>query len=352
VSGFFDVDALGVRVRVDLAEIGDEAQREQMRRSWSGAVCADEGDPEANITPVPGANFDAAMERTTIDVTLAALKAQSGRMLMFHAAGVADDTGRVAAFIGPSGAGKTTLSGELGRHAGYVSDETIAIGRGLAVSPYRKPLSIVRPGAPKRQVSPADAGLQHLPDAPLRLASLVLMARDPDAETAEIEQVGLAEALPELVSQMSYLRDQERPLQAIAAVCDAVGGVRRLRYRDTSSVPALLPQLFASGAGNSCWAPAPDVATTGPFHADDVLDALVVEHQVLVMTPDRVQVLDGIAPTIWLTATAGGDEDRIVRAVEAEFGPAPDSDSRALVSAALDELVAVGVLGRRGGSGR
>lgn len=355
---FFDVDVLSRRVRVELPDGLDPQFADRARSAWSGAM--GESGREAELT-VPmrlgagtaddlGSRFDHAMERLTVDVTLAALDSLRGRMLMFHAAGVADPSGRVAAFVGPSGRGKTTLSRELGRHHAYVSDETVAVGAGLLVEPYRKPLSVVRGSAPKQQVSPDEAGLRALPDAPLRLASLVLIDRDAALETPEIHPVPLVDAMPELVPQMSYLRDLDRPLQAIAALCDAVGGVRRVRYPDATTVPALLPQLLGGAAGVSAdseWSPAPDTSATGPFHTDQVKDAIVTGSHVMAMTNDTVHVLDGIAPTIWLTACAGADLDRIVERVEAEFGAPPNGDARRLVLAAIDQLLTAGLLGER-----
>lgn len=344
----FDLDVLGRRVRVDLAAHLDASQRAEVHAAWSGALSAGgNGAPDVTVAFSETASFDAAMERLTVDVTLAALAALRSHALMFHAAGIADDRGRVAAFVGPSGRGKTTISRTLGRHFGYVSDETVAIGENLAVSPYRKPLSLVREGQPKQQVSPQQADLRDLPAGVLRLRALVLLDRDPDLATPEIVTVPLVDAIPDLVAQMSYLNDQEQPLQAIARLSDEVGGVRMLRYPDAATVPPLVAGLLDHPGEPSRWMPAPLPASTAPYGAAGVLDAITTDDRVIVMVDSQVQVLDGIAPTIWLAAAGGADIEEIVTSVVAVHGEPPEADPRVLVSAALDELSAAGILRRR-----
>lgn len=343
-----DVDVLGLRARIELPAELDDAQRKRIRTSWSGASSDGDGDADVVVLLQAELEFEQAMERLTVDVTLAALDALRGKALLFHAAGVADPDGRVAAFVGPSGRGKTTLSRALGRHHAYVSDETVAVRPDLSVSAYRKPLSVVRDGAPKDQISPADAGLQPLPEVPLRLQALLLMDRDASLAGPEIVPLPLAEALPELVPQMSYLRDQEHPLQTIAALGDALGGFRLLRYPEAAMVPPLLGEILDAPPAASDWSPVPDAAELGPYDCSEVADAICVDHHVIVMARSVVHVLDGIAPAIWLAARSGADLDRVVEAVEHEYGAPPEGSARALVTEALDELLASGVLSRRG----
>ncbi|GAA3930406.1 hypothetical protein [Microbacterium soli] len=342
-----DVDALGLRVRIELGAGLDGAQRRRVRQAWSGALSTGDGDPDLTVPFPAGADHDRAMERLTVDVTLAALEALRGRALMFHAAGVADERGTVAAFVGPSGRGKTTLSRELGRQWGYVSDETIAVQPDLRVSPYRKPLSVVRPGAPKRQVPAQEAGLKDLPAAALRLGALVLIERDAGLAAPEVTSIPLAEALPQLVPQMSYLRFLDRPLQAVASLADAVGGIRLLRYPDAGTVPALLPQLLTSQTHASGWSPAPEPVPDAPLIADGTADAILTDGFLIVMVGATLHVLDGIAPQVWLSCARGEDIDGIVAGVLAEYGPPPQGDAAALVRSALEELIEAGVLRRR-----
>jgi len=348
VTGLLTVEVLGLRVRIELPGGFEPERFGELAAAWSGAAVLDDAPPVDLTVPFAvGDDFHRAMERLTVDVTLAALDALRGKALLFHAGGVADEQGRVVAFVGPSGRGKTTLSRALGEHYGYVSDETIAVDADLRVHPYRKPLSVVRHGAPKKQVSTAEAGLRDLPDAPLRLTALVLMDRDGDVAAPELVPVGLAEALPELVEQMSYLRDHPRPVSAIAALHDAVGGLRRLRYADASTVAPMVERMLAHPASPSEWAPITTASDTGPFDTAHVDDAITTEGFVVVMVDAVLHVLDGIAPVIWQAAAQGSDTDAIVDAVVAEFGAPPHGDARALVEAALDELIRAGVLRRR-----
>lgn len=284
------------------------------------------------------------MESLSVDVTLAALAVVRDRALMFHSAGVADEQGRVAAFVGPSGRGKTTLSRALGEHYGYVSDETVAVEADLTVKPYRKPLSVVREGQPKEQLAPVDAGLKELPDAPLSLSALVLLERDAAVTAPEIVSVPLVDAVPQLVTQMSYLKEQDAPLHAIARLCDAIGGVQILRYPDAETVPAVMPKLLDKQSRPSVWHSAPDPASEGPYDATGAADAIITDGRVIVMVESTVHVLDGIAPTVWLAAARGQDLHGIVAAVVAEYGEPAEGSATKLVTAALDELVAAGVL--------
>ena len=71
-----------------------------------------------------------------------------------HAAGLTDDRGRVLALVAASGTGKTTAARILGRHLGYLSDETISVGAELEVLPYAE--APVR-GARRRPAAPQGA---------------------------------------------------------------------------------------------------------------------------------------------------------------------------------------------------
>ena len=341
------VDVLGLHVLIEPGDALDEAQCERLRAAWSGAVSADAvTTPDLTVSFDTEGPFDQAMEQLTVDVTLAALEALRGRALMFHAAGVADAGGRVVAFVGPSGRGKTTLSRVLGRRFGYVSDETVAADESRAVHPYRKPLSVVRKDLPKEQVSPVDAGLLPVPSAPLRLSGLVLIDRDPELAAPQLSTVPLAEALPELVTQMSYLRDHPAPLQSIARLCDAVGGVRMLRYPDAETVPAIMPEIFGAEPAASAWHPLALPETSGPYGVAQARDAIQTDEYLIVMVESELKVLDGIAPTIWQAAADGTDLEGIVAAVVDAHGEPPAGSARQIVTDAVNELVVAGVISR------
>ena len=175
---YVDVAAIGATLRIQFAPDVPEESRERVLDAWTGASAkADVVDAVIRIEP--DAEIESMLELLSVRVTLAALERRRGELIMMHAAGVATDDGSVVAFVGPSGRGKTTLSVALGAHFGYVSDETIAVDDDHTVWAYRKPLSMVRPGSPKEQVSPRSAGLLGLPAGRLRLAAIVLLDRRP-----------------------------------------------------------------------------------------------------------------------------------------------------------------------------
>lgn len=343
-----DVGALGVRIRVIFDDDLDDITAEAIRASWQGAWLPYDAaiEPDQTIPVTAGREPDALAESLTVQVTLAALTCRGGELFLFHACGVADPAGRVAAFVGPSGRGKTTLSRALGAVHGYVSDETIAVDTALSVLPYRKPLSVVRERRPKEQVSPDAAGLQPVPEAPLALAALVLITRDGAQPDPAIEQVPFPEAIAELAPQMSYLAELPMPLQLLATLCDRIGGVVRLTYPDAATVPPIVPQLLDHVRVHEAWEPAPP-GENPEFDLSTVADAIRCGDRVVVLAQRWVHVLDGIAPVIWDSLRTGRRTDGIVADVVAEFGVPERGDPRELVDAALDELVAAGVLRRR-----
>lgn len=344
-----DVSALGTRIRLVFADELDDAAVQGIEASWKGARLPSEPEstPDDTILVTAEEDLDLVSEMLTVRVTLAALGRRRGEMFLFHACGVADPDGRVAAFIGPSGRGKTTLSRALGAMHGYVSGETVAVDDDLRVRPYRKPLSVVREGRPKEQLAPEDAGLRSLPDAALVLTALVLLERDEAHSAPHIEQVELPDAIAELVPQMSYLAELPRPLQALAELADRIGGIVRLNYPDASMVAPLLPELLDHARVNGDWAPAPVDVENLEFDLSTVVDAIRCGDRVIVLAERWVHVLDGIAPVIWLALTQGRGTDEIVRDVLDVFGPPPEGDAHALVVAAIDRLADDGILRRR-----
>lgn len=345
-----DINALGARIRMIFEDDLDDRTIDAIRASWRGAcVPYDEAiEPDDTIRVAAAADPELLAETLTVRVTLAALGLRSGEMLMFHACGVADESGRVAAFVGPSGRGKTTLSRALGAQHGYVSDETIAVSaEDLSVVPYRKPLSVVREGRPKEQVSPDAAGLKPLSDAPLTLVALVLIVRDAAHSAPSIERLAFPEAIAELAPQMSYLAEMPRPLQTVAALCDRLGGVVRLTYPDASTVPPILSQLVEHTRVHEEWEAAAADGENPEYDLSAVADAIRCGDRVVVLAQRWVHVLDGIAPTIWNALRAGRGFDGIVDEVIEEFGRPESGDPRELVRDAIEQLVESGLVSRK-----
>ncbi|WCM56084.1 hypothetical protein [Microbacterium sp. EF45047] len=342
------VGALGARIRI---VFGDDVPADVVARTahaWSGASvdAAEEDAAEDARIDVPAVSDpEAFLQQLSTDVTLEALAHNRGRLLMLHAAGVALEDGRVIAFVGPSGRGKTTLSRHLARHFGYVSDETIAFDDELRVLPYRKPLSVIRHGMPKDQIAPADAGLRDLPGVPLRLAAIVVLDRDPGASGVTVEHVPFADAAPDLVAQTSYLTELPGTVSALADLCARAGGVRRLRYAEASEVPAAIERILAPGPASDAGT-ARQLPVLGPEGEVTSADAVDDGDRIVVLAGRTLRVLDGIAPTI--LRHAGEGEEAIVAAVVAAHGAPPSGDPAALVRHAMQELAEAGfVVGER-----
>lgn len=351
----FLVSAVGAIIEIDVSHRDPEFQS-RAHRAWTDALCDGDRRADAVVAVDPEIVAEAALSRLSTDVTIAALAHRRGDPVwMLHAAGIADESGRVVVLSAASGTGKTTAAQHLSQRYAYVSDETIGIDADGGVVPYRKPLSIIeRDSAHKAQValSSFDGG-RPLPDR-LRVAKIVVIDRSPDGpEQPRIEELGTAEALELLGPQTSYLCDSEDPLQRIAALLSATGGAIRLRYREVTSIDPIIADLFRTEirpvapipARASAMTPAP--ASPGTYRQGEIVDELHLDGQTAILqrTPSggRVHVLDGIGPTLWTAARARTLEE-IVDAVVAEHGAPEEGDPRVIVEAAVQELVADGLL--------
>jgi hypothetical protein len=144
----------------------------------------------------------------------------------------------VAAYVAPSGVGKTTIARTLGTHRGYVTDETLVIRPDLSVIAYPKPLSIAgqAPSPVKTQVGPDSLGLRVAP-TDLRLDAIYLLDRRADGPVSPTtEPVEFLESIATLAQQTSFLPQLPHKLHSLAAVVEGVGGVRQLSYREAASV--------------------------------------------------------------------------------------------------------------------
>ena len=258
------VDAFGVPVEVQVR--GDRAGEVLARlgRLWECCSPAAEGtaavttrvlfdsDPDAVRAAelagdVARQHLDDLLQVLTQRITLTAIDARAGQCLMLHAACLADPaTGAAAAFVAPGGTGKTTLVRTLGPGRWYVTDETTVVLGDGRVLPYPKPLSVRR--APdslfKNETPPSAVGLVP-PQGPVHLAALCLLDRD-DAHTGPpgVERLDTLDALVALVPQTSHLPEMPRPLQGLAALCESLGGVHRITYRESAEVAGCLDDLL------------------------------------------------------------------------------------------------------------
>lgn len=249
------IEGLGAAIDIDVVGARAEQVAPIIARAWSGAVRT-EGLPERTLR-IGTDGVDESVELGSEEdehllhhlshvVTQAAIEARAGELMMLHAAGLADpSSGRTVALVAPSGTGKTTLCHHLGSDYGYVSDETIGFDADLTVWPYRKPLSIVQPGAQlKTQVSPDDIGLGAAPPYAV-LAAIVFLERDQYVAELDIAEVRTIAALPMLAEHTSYLGRHRRPLGFLAEALESTGGLRVARYRDVDQLRPLVDALLA-----------------------------------------------------------------------------------------------------------
>lgn len=358
------IDALGVIIRIDGSALTDEAWAVTLS-AWQDAAAepAAARAPATTVVAQGGFAAQAMLTALSTDVTLAAIDARAGDLLMLHAAGLATPDGRVVALVGPSGRGKTTASRVLGREFGYVSDETVGIAADGNVLPHRKPLSLIENDRlPKVQRSPTELGLRPLPQSPLRLGALVLLERTDDANPPTMQRVGVAEGIAGLAQQASYLGRMTAPLHVIASHVEAVGGVHRITYSDADTLAPLIRELGEREPGHprvrlrpesvdtsvgSASAPTDSVQT---WHRVPTLDSLMVDEQrlALLVKDDersaRVVVLDGIGPTLWQASSQPSSLAALVDATVAAHGEPLGADAATLVAATLAELAEADLL--------
>ena len=243
--------------------------REAVARAWrdcaSGSAVED---PDAEVVDVlldddeavvaearrRGATASTSLDHLLHDlspvVTERAITRNAGRLLMLHAAGVADRaSGACVALVAPSGTGKTTATQTLARELGYASDETVGIRDDLSVVAHPKPLSILTSAdsALKVQTPASELGLHPAPGG-LRLAGVLLLRRAPDGPDLEVREVRTVLALAELAPQTSYLSRLPRPLHRLADALVATGGLRVVSYREADSLLPVVRELLDGAA--------------------------------------------------------------------------------------------------------
>lgn len=358
MSDRFLVSAVGAVIAVDTASRDGSFQR-RARAAWSDALVDGKGVADATVVVRGTVSDEEALSLLSTDITLAALSHRQGDQLwMLHAAGLADQSGRVVVLSAASGTGKTTAARHLSRTYAYVSDETIAIDASGTVLPYRKPLSIIEPDAVHKvqtALSSIDGG--HPLPGDLRVAKIVVLDRSPDGPLEpELEDLDVATALALLAPQTSYLGHVPAPLQLVDAILTATGGASRLRYREVTTLDAVIGALIATEPAAVSPIPAAAPVSTasvidaraGAFARAEAVDALdlgdgrlaVLQHS---RAGGRVSILDGIGPAIWAAANPS-DLDDIVRAVLDAHGAPDGIDATQAVASAAQQFVDDGLL--------
>lgn len=345
------VDVLGT---VFLLQAQDAKVADALATQWSRCLVPDDQlHAEAGI--VVEVNSDEEPLPDTFGYGLAsqltgrAITELSGHALMFHAAGLSDETGRVVALVAPSGSGKTTAARMLGGAGwGYVTDETVAVVEGGRVLPYPKPLSVVidptRPGH-KSQHGPDELDLGSSGND-LSLARIVILDRVRDAVApAVLTWASMMDGILNLIPQMSALPSLPRPLQQL---CELVArrGIARLTYSDAATTGAVLRGLLAATVPAQDWAPLP----THPLPPEGeltytqapALDAVLIGEEALLLV-DRTPVrLSPLGLTLWDRCATGATEPELVEAAVLAHGPHPQAAE--LIRQILGEMVDAGVL--------
>ncbi|WP_068479763.1 ATP-binding protein [Pseudoclavibacter helvolus] len=364
------LNPLGVDVELTFEESISAEFEADLRESWAD-VSGEPGEAEPDETHrlslapldepevsdvVGGSAADLASQLSTI-VTLDAIEHNGGRLVMIHAAGIALDDGRVIAFVGPSGRGKTTLARSLGREYGYVTDETLAVDFDGNVLPYRKPLSvIVDPSEPKAQLSPAKLGLRPLPDAPLRIAAIVLLHRVEEHELEggpQLSPVATGSAIGWMVPELSYLPALPDPLVQLAELIDSTDGVRRVTYSEASQVVDLVPEILSSHGDVQPWTSGhsePDATTPSATVGEDSyrraagVHWLLFANEAVTLESRMVRQLAGIAPGLWELLGEWTTLTQLTAELMEQYGEV--ADARQLVQVALDGLLEANLVER------
>ncbi|GAA3701324.1 hypothetical protein GCM10022377_13580 [Zhihengliuella alba] len=250
----------------------DEAESRTLETAWSrcrpvldsgvlDSPVLDSGHAEDGLVKHPGHDWEGFHERLVYTATGAAIASGRGEAVMLHGAALAlPESGATIALVAASGVGKTTATRVLGRHFGYLTDETVVVREDGGIVPFPKPLSLLPPSGrrPKRQAGPDELGLLPAPEAPVLRRVAVLDRRESAPQSPTATRMPLSEALEYLAPQTSSLSHLPRGLCRLAELLDACGGALRLTYAESETLVPLVRRLL-SAAG-------PDAGTGRAAH--------------------------------------------------------------------------------------
>ena len=334
------IDALGVRLRLRCDRDLDRAKRD-----W--ARCAAQGTDD--VGPEVLGHGARALETA---VTARLITESTGKLHLWHAAGVSLPDGRVLVLVAPSGTGKTTAAVRLSQSGwGYVTDETVGVTMDGRVLPYPKPVALLEDGV-KEVVGPDDLGLAHHAEN-LTLGRVVVLERTEDAQSPSLTRLPLLEGLQTLLAQSSGLVQLPEPLASTCRLIDRVGGIYRLTYAELASAAPLLRALMAKCPDAvETWLHRPPLATGSEERTGDLghvvrapwLDAIGCSDEVLLLVGSLTLRLSGIGASIWTALDRPRSMDELVTLVSHDHGPHPDAVT--LVERAIDEMESAGVVTR------
>ncbi len=383
----FDVRALDAVVRVGLGDSVPDSDQRSLSAAWSDLLTTDDAAPtrsfELAIATADGGEnrsstgLDAATvqiveptvarlaDRLATEIVFAAIESARGTALMLHASAIALDDGRVIGLVGPSGRGKTTAARALSGDHAYLTDETLAVRADGTVVPFPKPLSIGDHPHPKDHVGASTLGLRTVVEAPLRLAALVVLDRQPGIEHPVIEPVGLQDAISQLVTHTSYFTEASSPVMTLSRVLQRTGGLRRVLYSEADTLPGVIDTILStvqadptavsrvadSDRGCDCHGRLPHDphssgrSVAGTYDRGRYTDAVLLDDDLLVLGDGTATLLSGIAPAIWLTADRSSFDELADAVLRQHPDPPAEIDTDAAVAAAIDTLVEARLLG-------
>ncbi|QXQ09654.1 hypothetical protein [Paeniglutamicibacter sp. Y32M11] len=270
--------------------------------------------------------------------TLKAIESGRGELFMFHAAALScPDTGATIILTAESGTGKTTATLNLAKALGYVTDETAAFGLDGRLHPYAKPLSLLPASKqrPKTQYSPEDLNLIH-PNVEPYVAAIAILDRDRSGEriTPTLETLPIAEALSQVIPQISSLAHLDRGLVQLCQQIDSLGGVIRLHYSEASDLTTVVNDLLASqwlhqvgewtalevGMSNTA------APTAGYYRRVQVDDAILLSNEIAILINEEYFVLSGIGPAIWQSLSSWKSSAELLDEIVAEHGRPSDAE--------------------------
>ncbi|MCT1368199.1 hypothetical protein M4D50_09315 [Rothia sp. p3-SID1597] len=318
----------------------------------------------------PESEWPFAAQDFTSLVTIELIKKFIVKLHLFHAAALMrPETGETLALIGPSGRGKTTASRALASSGWtYLSDETCAIDpETLVVKPYPKPLSVIEhQGSPKAQLAASSLGLRTPTDAdsPVpTLSRLIILDRleGEGDEPVGLFPVTLLQGLQCLAEQSSGLAQTPHALRELARLVDRVGGISKVRYRDSSELPDLLASVsntipephdetweyFASQGSRDAETHvlSQDVrpASTQSL-ADDCrisrspqASGLLTNEGLLIMHADRTVLYTPLGADLWLLTEGGATVGELRSRLEQIYGPPPEGAFELALDAVLED---------------
>lgn len=320
-------------------------------------------------TDLVGSDEAGLFTRLTHAVTGAVIRSQSGRLLMLHAAALADPvTGATLVAVAAGGTGKSTLCRVHGPGRVYLTDETVGIRRDGSLAAYPKPVSLRRSEQPfgKDEVPPSALGLDS-PPVQTRVAGVVLLRRDPEHEgPAVVEGLDTLEALAALAPESSAFMVTERPLTWLAGLLESTGGARRVTYSDTAHLADLVAEVLgrtpatdptftaqagpAAGDQPTALESAPHLDPDTPPGPDTSVRSVPVRDEVVrdgasvVLHEGQVLHLSAIATAVRALAADWVTVAELVARVEDVVGPAPDGEGLTLLTTQLEELARLGLV--------